>query len=100
MYRDIVHNEEDWDAFVLAHGGGFLQSWGWSEFQQALGRRVFRFRMDAPVGAEGQKTVAQFLLILQPMRFGLSFAYVPRGPVIDWSAVGLERFEGAVSAVR
>lgn len=100
MYSDIVHNEEDWDAFVLAHGGGFLQSWGWSEFQQALGRRVFRFRMDAPVEGQGQKTVAQFLLVMVPLKFGFSYAYVPRGPIVDWSESGAERFEGALSAVR
>jgi len=99
MLADIVHNEEQWDAFVLAHGGGFLQSWGWSEFQQALGRPVFRFRLDSD-GGEGQKTVAQFLLVMQTMRFGFRNAYVPRGPIVDWSADGAGRFGGTLEAVR
>jgi len=87
MLANIVRNEEQWDAFVLKHGGCFLQSWGWSQFQESLGRNVFRFRIDAPSGEpsgdDNDRTVAQFLLIMQPMRFGFRYAYVPRGPIID-----------------
>ncbi|MEY4745219.1 MAG: protein FemA, partial [Candidatus Parcubacteria bacterium] len=69
------------------HGGGFLQSWGWSQFQEALGRQVFRFRVDRPGnrrGAEGahEDTIAQFLLVYHGLPFGRRYAYVPRGPIV------------------
>ncbi len=40
-------NKESWNNFILAHGGSFLQSWEWGEFQEHVGRRVFRFNGDA-----------------------------------------------------
>ena len=51
MPATTTYSEDQWDAFVLRHGGGFLQSWGWSQFQEALGRTVFRFRLDESEGA-------------------------------------------------
>ncbi len=87
MLTHVTRNEEQWDAFVLRHGGGFLQSWGWSQFQEAIGRRVFRFRVDRPGekrAAEGshEDTIAQFLLVYHPLPFGRRYAYVPRGPIV------------------
>ncbi len=103
MLANIVRNEEQWDAFVLKHGGCFLQSWGWSQFQESLGRNVYRFRIDAPSGlppGEGSDlTVVQFLLVMQPMRFGLRYAYVPRGPIIDPQMAG-ERLQSVTETLR
>lgn len=87
MLTHVTRNEEQWDAFVLAHGGGFLQSWGWSHFQEALGRGVYRFRIDMPGRAAGDTghgdTVAQFLLVYHPLPLGRKYAYIPRGPVVN-----------------
>lgn len=86
MLTHVTRNEEQWDAFVLAHGGGFLQSWGWSQFQEAIGRQVYRFRVDRPGGKAGEEshedTIAQFLLVYHPLPFGRRYAYVPRGPIV------------------
>ena len=83
MLTPVTRDERQWDAFVQAHGGGFLQSWGWSQFQEAVGRRTFRFR----VGSAGAKeeegdTLSQFVLVELPLAFGFRYAYVPRGPVV------------------
>jgi lipid II:glycine glycyltransferase (peptidoglycan interpeptide bridge formation enzyme) len=86
MLTHVTRNEQQWDAFVLAHGGGFLQSWGWSQFQEAIGRRVFRFRLDSSSEKNGDDahadTIAQFTLLELPLPFGQRYAYVPRGPVV------------------
>ncbi len=36
-------NKQNWNNFILANGGSFLQSFEWGEFQEKFGRRVFRF---------------------------------------------------------
>ncbi|HTM69058.1 MAG TPA: peptidoglycan bridge formation glycyltransferase FemA/FemB family protein [Candidatus Binatia bacterium] len=83
MLTHVTRNEEEWDAFVLRHGGGFLQSWGWSQFQEALGRKAYRFRVDGPGETEGHPdTIAQFLLIYHTLPLGRRYAYLPRGPVV------------------
>lgn len=69
-----------WDAFMHAHGGGFLQSWGWWRFQTLLGRDVEMRRMVHP---RDESIVAQFLLVMLTLPFRQSYVYVPRGPVID-----------------
>lgn len=75
-------DREDWDAFVLRHGGGFLQSWGWSQFQEAVGRTAYRFRLGSADEDSGEKTVAQFVLIRHALPLGASYVYLPRGPVM------------------
>ncbi|KPJ85452.1 hypothetical protein AMJ57_03105 [Parcubacteria bacterium SG8_24] len=83
MRATVSSNEEQWDAFVRANGGCFLQSWGWSQFQEAVGRSVFRMRIDAQAaGGAGGDTVGQFLVVYHPLPLGRSYAYVPRGPVV------------------
>lgn len=64
--------KNEWDNLVIKHKGEFLQSWDWGEFQQALGKRVIRF-YDEFLG------LAQVIITQLP--FGLSWAYVPRGPI-------------------
>lgn len=78
-------DETAWDAFVLREGGSFLQSWGWALFQESLGKKVFRYRIDEPATEHGEAhadTVGQFVLILEPLPFGLRYGFVPRGPVV------------------
>ena len=81
-----ARNEEFWDAFVHENGGGFLQSWGWSRFQEAVGRTVYRFRIDRSSDSGGEvghkDTVIQFTLMAHGLPFGFKYAYVPRGPIM------------------
>ncbi len=102
----VARNEELWDAFVQQRGGCFLQSWGWSEFQEAAGRQTYRFRIDAPSqegsAAEHGHTLVQFLLVVHELPFGARYAYIPRGPVIG-GGPGADReahFEAFIGALR
>jgi lipid II:glycine glycyltransferase (peptidoglycan interpeptide bridge formation enzyme) len=81
-----ARNEELWDAFVQRNGGNFLQSWGWSRFQEAVGRTAYRFHIDKPSDRpeemSHEDTVTQFILIEHALPFGLKYAYIPRGPIL------------------
>ncbi len=64
--------KEQWNELILKNSGEFLQSWGWGEFQESLGRQVIRF-FDEKLG------LAQIIVIQLPL--GLARAYIPRGPI-------------------
>lgn len=66
-----VTKPDGWNEAVLKHGGDFLQSWQWGEFQESLGREVIRLREDG--------SMAQ--LIRMPLPFGKSYWYASRGPL-------------------
>lgn len=72
--------QNKWDDFVVNHSGdfGLLQSWIWGEFQDQLGRRVWRLAATD----EGNKIVGVLQLIKMPLPLGRSYAYSPRGPLI------------------
>lgn len=104
MLSHVVRNEEQWNAFVADNGGGFLQSWEWASFQEALGRSVYRFRLDVPMGSEGEgrheDTVAQFLMVYQDLPLGMRYAYLPMGPVVRRGPDQREFFGTCIGAVR
>jgi lipid II:glycine glycyltransferase (peptidoglycan interpeptide bridge formation enzyme) len=106
LTNHVARNEELWDAFVQQNGGNFLQSWGWSRFQEAVGRTVYRFRIDrsagqaAGTGSAPDDTVVQFMLVEHALPFGFRYAYVPRGPIISTGDQPIERFETFLAALR
>jgi peptidoglycan pentaglycine glycine transferase (the first glycine) len=83
-----VQNREQWDEFVSSHSSGhLLQSWNWGELKAGAGWHPLRLalfdtRRDVMVAA------AQVLRRAPvPLRLG-HLAYIPRGPVLDWSQEG------------
>lgn len=74
-----ITDQEAWDARVRDNGGHPLQLWGWGEVKARHGWRVLRFAFqDKPWAG------AQVLLRQLPKGIG-TFAYIPRGPVGEWS---------------
>jgi lipid II:glycine glycyltransferase (peptidoglycan interpeptide bridge formation enzyme) len=75
-------DKEQWDEYVLEHEGHPLQLWGWGQVKAAHGwtaERVFAYDSedeDQIVGA------AQILIRKLPLPFR-SFAYMPRGPIVE-----------------
>jgi lipid II:glycine glycyltransferase (peptidoglycan interpeptide bridge formation enzyme) len=69
-----------WDTFIASHPAGhLLQSWGWGELKGAFGWEPVRL---AVLEGGDVRAAAQ---VLFRRRFGVSLAYVPRGPVVDWA---------------
>ncbi|MFA6422277.1 MAG: peptidoglycan bridge formation glycyltransferase FemA/FemB family protein [Candidatus Buchananbacteria bacterium] len=71
--------QEKWDEFLLQNSpnGGFLQSWAWGEFQNELGKKIYRIAVIDD--SENIKILSQ--LITYNLPFGKKYFYVPRGPV-------------------
>lgn len=67
-----------WDGFVAKQPlAQFVQSWGWGEFQSALGRDVLRLGL-----FDGANLVAVAQVITMPLPLGRRYCYVPRGPIM------------------
>jgi lipid II:glycine glycyltransferase (peptidoglycan interpeptide bridge formation enzyme) len=74
-------DRENWNTFVERQGHfSLLQSWDWGEFKKRSGWRVRR------IGLEKQgKLIAGAQMLIKSFVPGLvSFAYIPRGPLVDW----------------
>lgn len=73
------NDRDQWDDYILENGGHPLQLWAWGQVKAGHGwkaERVFAYDEDEIVGA------AQILIRRLPSPFR-SFAYVPRGPLVD-----------------
>ena len=73
-------NAKDWNHFVENNYppvGAFMQTFEWGTFQKDLGRKISR-----QVVMDGKKILAIFTLVEFKLRLGLSYGYIPRGPVI------------------
>ncbi|MFL5628690.1 MAG: lipid II:glycine glycyltransferase FemX [Ktedonobacteraceae bacterium] len=76
---------ETWDQFVTNHAHGHvLQSWGWGELKASAGWHPLRLALWA-----GPQMVAAAQVLCRgaahlPLQVG-HLAYIPKGPVIDWS---------------
>ena len=83
--KEIV-DKDNWDEQVHAAGGHPLQLWGWGEVKSAHGWKAYRY-VDPHAG---QWRGAQVLVRSLPFPFR-SVAYIPRGPVGQWSNAALEQ---------
>ncbi len=85
-----VQSRSQWDNFVSSHPNGhFLQSWGWGELKAGAGWQPLRLAL---WDAQEECIVAAAQVLRRspsriPPRFG-NLAYIPRGPVLDWSQEG------------
>src|SRR6266849_5397258 len=87
MLRPVpVEQRERWDQFVAQHPTGhLLQSWGWGELKVNTGWDPLRFAL---WDTEQERMVAtvsalRYSAPQEPSRAG-HFAYIPKGPVLDW----------------
>ena len=64
-----------WDADLLARQGHLLQSWAWGELKSRFGWSVVRLQVG--------NAAAQLLFRHLPV--GLTLAYIPKGPLVDWA---------------
>ena len=65
-----------WDQFLKnKKGNNFLQSWFWGNFQQELGKKVWRLRVGE------NETLAQVQIIEETLPFRFRYLYLPFGPI-------------------
>ena len=71
--------KEEWEKFVLSHPeSSFLQSWYWGEFNEAIGKKIFRLAF-----RDSQKLIGICLAIIENAKRG-RYLVVPGGPIINW----------------
>lgn len=73
-----VDKKTDWDDFIAAAGGDFLQSWDWGEFQRQVGHQVDRLALFDDQG----RMAAAVSFITQFLPGGKNYWFCPRGPVL------------------
>lgn len=81
-----VSDRERWNGFVAEHPfGHVLQSFEWGEFKAAWGWEPLRLLFE-----EAGRAVAAASLLLRPLPLRpYALAYVPKGPVVDYSRPSL-----------
>jgi Uncharacterized protein involved in methicillin resistance len=85
-FRPVRSSQRElWDSFVEHHAGGhLLQSWAWGELKALAGWSPLRLAL-----WDGTEIVAGAQVLCKtaphvPLWLG-HLAYIPRGPVLDWS---------------
>ncbi len=74
----IGADEKRWSMFVAASPyRSFMQTWTWGEMQRALHVRHWRVVVE-----ENGNIVATALVLQRTLKFGYSWLYVPRGPIL------------------
>jgi lipid II:glycine glycyltransferase (peptidoglycan interpeptide bridge formation enzyme) len=71
----LTHILAEWDNFITTYHGHLLQSWAWGELKSRFGWTAHRIQVD--------DAAAQILFRRLPL--GLTIAYIPKGPVVDWT---------------
>ncbi|MDP6792538.1 MAG: peptidoglycan bridge formation glycyltransferase FemA/FemB family protein [Anaerolineales bacterium] len=90
---DLMHAVATRDEWYAALAGlpsaDLLQSWEWGEFKSRHGWTPYRWAWKR----ERQVLAAAQMLLRSETRFGMrvTIAYVPRGPLLDWTDFDLRR---------
>ncbi|WP_376796206.1 lipid II:glycine glycyltransferase FemX [Thermogemmatispora sp.] len=82
----MIRERRIWDGFLEEHDGHLLQSWGWGELKAEEGWRPLRLALC-------EQSTGRLVAAAQVLCRGADWiptwcghlAYVPRGPVLDWS---------------
>ncbi len=79
----------EWDEFVAAHPDGhILQTPAWADLKCAFGWSAARVGI-----RDGGKLVAGAQMLFRPLPAALyNIAYIPKGPLVDWSNESLVEF--------
>lgn len=80
-----------YEKFVREHGN-LWQSWGWGEFQESVGRKVYRFGIEHD---KGFLVVAQ--VVQHDLPLGRKYFYVSRGPIMG--SEGIKGTEGLIDEI-
>lgn len=74
-------DKQEWNDFVLDHGGHPLQLWGWGELKSLHGWQANRLYL---MDDETNEIFGGAQVIVRDLPFPFkSLAYIPRGPIVD-----------------
>ncbi len=91
LSHSVVTDAAAWDATLLSlPSPHILQSWAWGELKAQTGWRAKRlvWRDAAPLAAAPHAAASLLIRRLNP-RVPVAVAYVPKGPILDWSNASL-----------
>jgi lipid II:glycine glycyltransferase (peptidoglycan interpeptide bridge formation enzyme) len=90
-----VEDREAWETFLANHPeANFLQSWAWGEFQERLGRRIYRLGLH-----KGKQLEGVLLAVVENAKRG-RFITIAGGPIIDWSNdAHVQAFRSAIDEI-
>lgn len=73
-------DKKAWDTWLFnAQQSEFLQSWGWGEFQELVGRTAVRLQVE-----EGETIIGQVQGFIHQLPFGIRYLYLPRAVIGPW----------------
>jgi len=61
-------DKKQWNQFLIRNNGSFLQSWQWGEFQESLGRKIWRIEINN----------SKVLIIKHDLPLSKNYLYCPR----------------------
>ena len=78
---NIIQNPDAraWNDFVAANGGHILQTVEWGNLKSRFGWSAHRLAL-----TRGDKMIAGAQILFRRLPLGLRFAYIPRGPIVDF----------------
>jgi peptidoglycan pentaglycine glycine transferase (the first glycine) len=76
-----IVNRKTWDAFVTDHPAGhLLQTWAWGELKARFGWHAIRLAV-----VKEEHILAGAQVLFRPVPPAFSLAYVPKGPLVNWT---------------
>jgi peptidoglycan pentaglycine glycine transferase (the first glycine) len=76
-----IVNRKTWDTFVANHPAGhLLQTWAWGELKARFGWQAIRLAL-----VESEHILAGTQVLFRSVPPAFSIAYVPKGPLVDWT---------------
>jgi lipid II:glycine glycyltransferase (peptidoglycan interpeptide bridge formation enzyme) len=70
-----------WNNFLIKNDGSFLQSWDWGNFQESVGKRIWRFII---IGRQDD-IISEVQIIRENLPAGKTILYIPYGPCFSQS---------------
>ena len=67
---------DQWENFVAVQQGHLLQSWAWGQLKSRFGWVASQVHTGGNAGAQ---------ILFRRLPLGLTIAYIPKGPIVDWT---------------
>jgi lipid II:glycine glycyltransferase (peptidoglycan interpeptide bridge formation enzyme) len=91
---ESIAGKQEWEKYLLDHPqANFLHSYNWSEFQQALGKKIFRLGIFEEQTPQPDIQIGALLAVKEEAKRG-NYLSLAGGPIIDWQNVTDHQLKG------